>query len=1808
STEAKTLLTIASSYNKAVAHGFALSLIAQAGGQNYPVTLLPFEGLNQFVPSAAQADKLLGLIAQKLAAAYASNEAKIKRASADLDTLIQSFIAVGRVLGIDDVGSLMAAVAEIKGQPLKWLTERLMAGKAEGTLDAVNNLLSRSLKLPGFTRPTPTQNSNLIQFAPPLPAALSPGSLTITFGTQTRASATLFGMWLQARANNDWLFVNAEAGIGVALPSSTAANEISNPTFDMTLEASIGADLSVLEIPQLSHGPELTLSLDYKGAGAANYQFRLFPLGQPEQHESAATAESFYLSLLPQPEFTIEQAGSGTQPPSHDALTWLRAFASKLLMPLIADTVLASDAASSFLNKAIGGSGANSPNVTPGLILEQWGLLTQTVAQAGPAAFHLADLTKTFSAMTPSAVIENLIFAALSSFPADFHLLSLADKGGIYIISEPNRSGGKDFGLRLQLTDLPLNQATAKNRTTQFLLQLGKWQSADDAARPWLRRANPNWSEEPLGVSFYLLRMEGAGATPAQRNLSLHPKLKLVSVGMDVRAVTNAPLFNMNGVRLNGFEPRIYLALETGQSNVTFGASIQCDGLGLPLGPRFGGSAGNKNPVAQNLLASGGDNDSGSTADAGAKDAINPVFSLSASYLNKFDLQLYGGQPGDPTGAIWFAVQRSFGPLNCRKIGIAWQGEDASPANLLSVLFDGGVSLAGLTIDLDNLSVGIPAATPADYESYALNLGGLDISFAGGPVEISGGLLKTTIAPDTIAYTGTALIKAQKYTLNGAGSYASLEGQPSLFVFASLNTPLGGPAFFFVTGVAAGFGYNRNLILPDPDEVQNFPLVAGSADPSIFQNQDPLKVLSAAIPPRLGSYWLAAGVQFTSFQLVQSSALLVVKFGREFEIALLGLSKLLLPKSSDGANPYVYAELALSVTFKPDTGLLAVSAVLTPNSYVLDRNCQLTGGFAFYIWFSGPHKGDFVVTLGGYHPSFTPPDYYPLEPRLGFNWPISGNITIKGGAYFALTPSCIMAGGSLEATYQSGDLRAWFTAQADFLIAWNPFHYDVHIEISIGASYTLRLIITKTFSVELGASVHLWGPRMQGVVHVHWSVISFSISFGSGDADANQSSTIANWHDFYAYFLDSQTDSAVQAQSLLEASVQTDAQTEVTAATAATVPDVCVARVSDGLVRQFVDTTYGNIWIVRADQLVISTETKIPATQVVFNSGSTPAQKTYWPADPAQIQPVGIRPMEQPTVAAQHAISITNERGMCCNLARDWSWEVDKSGVPAALWDHDASNSQLSPDAKTIPGRLIGIKSGRVNPYQPPAPPPPIDILSAFSFIQLTPRRLPLSSAAGAAVSPPVQDDKSLDVIQNKIMSPLVIASRKDILNSVVKQGYDVELDGRLDILAATAQTAFQSPPMLGSLELGQTSAEAAPGRTIDVARLQHERAARLMAQPEARQAATHPRLRALIRQHAQPRRHSRLKSADGHHQPKTSYSVSGKAHVAGIFATRQDLQSIKGALGAAVSSDGRTSQRMTLHAGATLLWEVESADRMEITLRLDGQLPVRIVTLDRYHNLLADETPEREATDYALPANAAYLSLMAVGLVDDKKRAPACSGWDSSSSLIQVTHKALLGERAVIIPQSANRLPEARRRSRQRRTLTHGLTTGADMVAQNIVKAGRAELRRGWIETLLPSSISVIAVLLRRDEAVANADANDLAASLRVTMPLLVQDGTEQRVEHAVLGAEEFVAREDETCVLFAVPEPQLQATQKYLQARVETEAGWIQEGVIGISGQDVAQVKSGWKKVVLQQSAVSTVDAQDILTEIEMVSTIRA
>ncbi len=221
-----------------------------------------------------------------------------------------------------------------------------------------------------------------------------------------------------------------------------------------------------------------------------------------------------------------------------------------------------------------------------------------------------------------------------------------------------------------------------------------------------------------------------------------------------------------------------------------------------------------------------------------------------------------------------------------------------------------------------------------------------------------------------------------------------LSTDKTLFIYGMLSAASGGgvrigPIQF--TAIALGFGLNRRIETPAIEDVAEFPLVKMVMGEGGYQEddtsgdlrnqlgeavKDPVSVLEElkdVLPAERGQYVICGGVRFTIATSVDCFGLIIVQFGNDFEFALLGLARFRQP-SDMSAKPLCYVEMQLLMSIKPSEGTFKLQALLTSNSWIISKDCRLTGGFAVYVWFDGKHKDDFVVTLDGYHPRFRRPD------------------------------------------------------------------------------------------------------------------------------------------------------------------------------------------------------------------------------------------------------------------------------------------------------------------------------------------------------------------------------------------------------------------------------------------------------------------------------------------------------------------------------------------------------------------------------------------------------------------------------------------------------------------------------------------------------------------------------------------------------------------------------------------------------------------------------------------------------------------
>ncbi|MFB7470684.1 DUF6603 domain-containing protein [Kitasatospora sp. NPDC056184] len=690
----------------------------------------------------------------------------------------------------------------------------------------------------------------------------------------------------------------------------------------------------------------------------------------------------------------------------------------------------------------------------------------------------------------------------------------------------------------------------------------------------------------------------------------------------------------------------------------------------------------------------------------------------------------------------------------------------------IQVSADFSVTVNALTFEAGGFGVSVPPAGPA---GTTVVLGGLGIGTKTDPLALSGAL-RSNPSPDwPVRFDGDGMLTAPVISVGIAGSYArKADGTLSLFLFGQLGTGSKpesgfGPPPFRVKDISLGFGYHSEVRVPALTEVDGFPLLnlTGGDDST------PMKVLDRLtggtkpwVAPKDGEIWVAAGLHWTSFEFIDFRSMALVEFGESLVIALLGLGEFDFPtltakEKEEGKDPKLARiEIAAEALYKQSEGLLSLTAQLTNNSYILDKDCKPTGGLALCVWVDpSPYAGDFVVTVGGYHPAFAKPGHYPAVPRLGIRWSISNTLTLTAEAYAAVTPHAVMVGGALALVFDTGVLRAWFTAHLDALVQWSPFFFDLAMGVSIGVRFSLKIwFVHITISLELGVDVELWGPPIGGSATVHLWFISFRIGFGKSRPDGLPA---VPWTDFQQQLPPRKQ--SVQAHPVNGLSWQP-------------ADPASIARTGD-------DGPETGPWYTSTHGFSFVTSSAVPASRVLFGGTAVTPDE----------DPLHIRPMRQGGLTSAHTVTITRDGTEIDHSG--WTVEPVRSNVPESLW---------GPGETSLNG--TGLLSGRLTGLSVTVPAPAFagQLLVAPGVLDLDPLvppgALPLDPGAAPVGPVPESGTSAVAAITASgtgIAASLTAARREALRAQLGSLGYVLDATDPLTGYADLARTDLAAEPLL---------------------------------------------------------------------------------------------------------------------------------------------------------------------------------------------------------------------------------------------------------------------------------------------------------------------------------------------------------------------------------------------------------------------------
>ena len=444
---------------------------------------------------------------------------------------------------------------------------------------------------------------------------------------------------------------------------------------------------------------------------------------------------------------------------------------------------------------------------------------------------------------------------------------------------------------------------------------------------------------------------------------------------------------------------------------------------------------------------------------------LGPIH-ISEAYL---DIGLSGG---DIALALSVAFGATLGPIKVSVDHIGFQsligfpagGGNLGPANLtigfkppdgLGIAIDAGVVSGGGYISFDPTKgqyAGVLDVNLADIVAVKV-IGVLDTKLPDGSSGYSFLLIITFDLPPIQLSFG--------FTLNGVGG---LGGVNRTMMLDALRA-----------GLRA---HTLDDILFPPDPIANAPKIISDIE-SFF-------------PPQQGRYLFGPMVQigWGEVNLLTFSVGIILEVPDPVRLAILGEVKVAIPTSD-----LALIEMNIDVLGTIDFGLgkIAIDGTMY-DSHVLAF--QLGGDMAFRLgWGSNP---EFLVSFGGFNPTFTPPPDVPQLARLSISLGSGSNPRLTAQSYFAVTSNTLQFGANVELYASAAGFSVHGWVGFDALFQFSPFAF----EIDFSAGFDISFEGASLCGIQLDASlsgVTPWHLHGDASFHILFFSVSASIDLTWGD-------------------------------------------------------------------------------------------------------------------------------------------------------------------------------------------------------------------------------------------------------------------------------------------------------------------------------------------------------------------------------------------------------------------------------------------------------------------------------------------------------------------------------------------------------------------------------------------------------------------------------------------------------------------------------------------------------------------------------------
>ncbi len=298
---------------------------------------------------------------------------------------------------------------------------------------------------------------------------------------------------------------------------------------------------------------------------------------------------------------------------------------------------------------------------------------------------------------------------------------------------------------------------------------------------------------------------------------------------------------------------------------------------------------------------------------------------------------------------------------------------------------------------------------------------------------------------------------------------------------------------FTLIGLGGLLGLNRTMVLTE--------IAAGVRTGGINSVMFPKDIVANApriisdlrvyFPPMEGRFLvgLMAKIGWGTPTLASLSLGLIVEIPPG-KIAILGILKVALPAED---APLILIQVNFIGAIEPDKSRLWFFAELFESRVLF---ISIEGGMGLLVAWGD--DANFVLSVGGFHPRFTPPPLpFPVPKRLALDIMNTAVCRIRVEGYFAVTSNTVQFGARAELRLGFDALGIFGHIAFDALFQFSPFYFI----IEISGSVELKVFGVGLFSIRLEFSLEgptPWRAKGSGTLSILFFEISadFDITWG----------------------------------------------------------------------------------------------------------------------------------------------------------------------------------------------------------------------------------------------------------------------------------------------------------------------------------------------------------------------------------------------------------------------------------------------------------------------------------------------------------------------------------------------------------------------------------------------------------------------------------------------------------------------------------------------------------------------------------------